>query len=64
MALILITPRQTQVGKSRKRVDNIQKSVACAIEEGLSGGTTLGSYDKKTPLIRVERLNSERWSGR
>ena len=29
--------------------------MACAIEEGLSGGTTFGSYDTKTPLIKSRK---------
>lgn len=42
-------------GKAVERVEKIQKAVACAIEEGLSGGTTFGSYDTKTPLIKSKK---------
>jgi hypothetical protein len=34
-----------KAGKAVDRLEQIQKSMACAIEEGLSGGTTFGSYD-------------------
>ena len=50
--------------KAVKEVEKIQKAMACAIEEGLAGGVTFGTYDQNTPRIQSRKtMQRESMSG-